>query len=112
MPIHHWEEIAALCRRIVQEFQPKKVVLFGSYAYGTPTPSSDVDLLVVMPYQGSSGRASADILQRTQPGFGVDVLVRTPAEVEERLVMDDYFMREVIERGQVLYEANHARVGR
>lgn len=101
------EEIDDLCRRIVQAVKPEKVVLFGSYAYGMPTPESDVDLLVMMDYHTSSGRASAEILNRTRPGFGVDILVRTPAEVAERLVMEDYFMRDVVERGQVLYEADH-----
>lgn len=106
--LHTQDDIAALCRRIVEEFRPHKIILFGSYAYGTPTPSSDVDLLVMMPYDGSSGRASTEVLGRSRPNFGIDILVRTPDEVDERLAMDDYFMREIVEKGKVMYEAAHA----
>jgi predicted nucleotidyltransferase len=109
--IHRQDEISRLCQHIVREFRPDKIILFGSYAYGTPTPWSDVDLLVVMPYHGSSRQVAATILQSVQPDFGVDLLVRTPAEVAQRLGMDDDFMQEIISRGQVLYEADHARVG-
>jgi predicted nucleotidyltransferase len=98
-----WSEITAFCDQIVQQFRPVKIVLFGSYAYGTPTPESDVDILVMMPYRDSPGRAAADILQRTNPSFGVDLLVRTPEQVAERLAINDFFMREVMERGRVLY---------
>ena len=42
------EEIQATCDDIVREFAPLQVILFGSYAYGTPKEDSDVDLLVVM----------------------------------------------------------------
>ena len=41
------QTIQDLCNRIVQDFQPERIILFGSYAYGNPTPDSDVDLLVV-----------------------------------------------------------------
>jgi predicted nucleotidyltransferase len=103
--------IADLCQRIVDGFQPERIILFGSYAYGEPTPWSDVDLLVIMPHQGSARQAAATILQRVQPDFGVDLLVRSSAEVAQRLAMDDYFMQEIMNRGQVLYEADHVRVG-
>jgi predicted nucleotidyltransferase len=105
--LHTPGEIQDLCERIVREFKPDKVVLFGSYAYGVPRPESDVDLLVVMPYSSSSGRAAAEVLNRTRPAFGVDIVVRTSEEVAERVAMGDHFMREIIERGKVLYEANH-----
>jgi predicted nucleotidyltransferase len=111
MPIRQWDDIADLCQRIVAEFEPERIVLFDSYAYGTPKPPSDVDLLVLMPYHGSAGQPSVDILQRIKPSCGVDILVRTPAQVTERLAMDDYFMQEIISKGRVLYEDNHARVG-
>lgn len=102
-----WSEITAFCERIVAEFRPEKVVLFGSYAYGTPTPDSDVDILVMMPYRDSPGRAAVDILQRARPAFGVDVLVRTPEQVAERLALNDFFMQEIMTKGRVLYARDH-----
>lgn len=111
MPLHRWDEITDLCQRIVEVFEPEKIVLFGSYAYGRPTAWSDVDLLVLMPYHGSARQMAAEILQRIQPSFGIDLLVRAPDEVAARLAIDDEFIHEVMTRGRVLYEADHARVG-
>lgn len=103
--------IQALCDRIVEEFRPVKVVLFGSHAYGRPLADSDVDLLVILPFEGHPARKSLEILDRTEPRFAVDLLARTPQELQERLELGDFFLREVIEKGKVLYDAAHGRVG-
>ena len=47
-------EIEDLAGRIAKEFKPERIILFGSYASGAPSPDSDVDLLVVLPHQGKS----------------------------------------------------------
>lgn len=104
-------EIKELCSQIVREFQPDKVILFGSHAYGKPNADSDVDLLVVMPYVGSDARKAAEILVRLNATLPVDLLVRTAEQVRARIEMEDFFMREINERGKVLYEADNARVG-
>jgi uncharacterized protein len=113
-----WTQIRCLCDTIVQAFHPEKIVLFGSYAYGKPHPDSDVDLLVVMPFEGSPFRQAAVILSHVVRTVGVlplDLLVRTAEQVQERLHLGDSFMREIIEHGKVLYsstvdayEADHA----
>jgi len=85
--------------------------MFGSYAYGTPGADSDVDLLVVMPFEGSPFRQAAVILDHVVRTVGVlpmDLLVRTSEQVEERINIGDSFMRDIIERGKVMYEADHA----
>lgn len=108
---HRQEQISGVCREIAREFHPDKIVLFGSYGYGRPTTSSDVDLLVVMAFDGSPFRQAAVILEHVVRTIGVvpmDLLVRTPAQVRQRLQMGDSFMREIIERGKVMYEAEHA----
>jgi predicted nucleotidyltransferase len=105
------DDIARLTEQIAREFHPQRIILFGSHAAGSVTSWSDVDLLVIMPYEGSARAMAATILQRVHPAFGVDLLVRSPSEVGERLAMEDYFMREIIDHGRVLYEADHARVG-
>jgi uncharacterized protein len=96
---------------IANEFKPQKIVLFGSYAYGEPHSTSDVDLLVIMPFKGSPFRQAALILNHVVSKVGVlpmDLLVRTAEQVKERLRIGDRFMREVIEHGRVIYEADHA----
>ncbi len=105
------KQIRLVCDAIVQEFHPEKIVLFGSYAYGKPRPDSDVDLLVTMPFEGSPFRQAAVILGHVVHTLGVlplDLLVRTPDQVRERLQIGDGFIREISERGKVMYEANHA----
>lgn len=81
--------------------------MFGSYANGSPSEDSDVDLLVVMPYKGKSVDKSVEIRLKIRPPFPMDLLVRTPLKVEERLGIGDDFMKEIVETGKVLYEARH-----
>ncbi|KAF0109216.1 MAG: DNA polymerase subunit beta [Anaerolineaceae bacterium] len=92
-------------RKIVAELNPEKVILFGSFAYGAPNPHSDVDLLVIMntraPHKDRSWAVSRLLLPRP---FPVDILVKTPQEVERDLASGDFFVREILTRGKVLYE--------
>jgi predicted nucleotidyltransferase len=97
--------IEAVADRIGTEFHPHRVVLFGSYAYGTPTEDSDVDLLVVMPHQKSASETAIEIMRRVQPRIPLDLIVRTPEEIRERLKWNDFFLQEISDRGQVLYES-------
>jgi predicted nucleotidyltransferase len=99
-------EIEATCADIVREFAPLKVILFGSYAYGKATEDSDVDLLVVMPCAAEEGRRLAvQIRQRIPRRFRMDLLVRSPEEIAYRVALNDWFLREVLEKGHVLYES-------
>jgi len=92
-------------KRIVDELKPEKVILFGSFAYGHPNSYSDVDLLVIMdtsaPHKDRSWAVSRLLLPRP---FPVDILVKTPKEVEEDMKSGDFFLREILTRGKVLYE--------
>ena len=100
-----FEKIKALSTAIARKFKPAKVILFGSYAYGTPDKYSDVDLLVIMPFKGRGINKAVEILEKTNPTFPVDILVRTPEDVERRIKWNDFFLREIIERGATLYES-------
>ena len=99
--------IRALTEKIVEWYHPQQVILFGSYAYGSPTADSDVDLLVILPCQDKASRKAAEILNTVNPQFPVDLLVRTPEQMRQRLAENDFFLREIIQRGKVLYEAAH-----
>lgn len=100
-------DIRTFCRRLVVEYRPRRVVLFGSYAKGKARPDSDVDLLVVMGFKGSGVGKAAEIVRRLSPSFAVDLVVRTPADVDRRVAMNDCFMKEAT-KGKLLYEAPDA----
>lgn len=101
------DQIVELSERIAEAFHPQRIVLFGSHAWGTPTPDSDVDLLVVMPFEGKPAAKSVEIRLKVRPSFPVDLIVRTPETIRERLAMGDTFIRDILEHGELLYEADH-----
>ncbi|MCS6848517.1 MAG: nucleotidyltransferase domain-containing protein [Anaerolineae bacterium] len=103
-------EIQAVADRIATVFCPRRIWLFGSYAYGTPTPDSDVDLLVVMQTDLSGAEQAAAIREAVNFTFPTDLLVRTPDQIEQRLAIGDPFIHEIVTKGVLLYEADHARV--
>ena len=101
------KDIQATCDDIVREFKPLQVILFGSYAYGTPKEYSDVDLLVVLPVADSETRDQAvEIRQRIPRRFSMDLLVRSPEDIAYRISHNDWFLREITEKGEVLYESD------
>jgi predicted nucleotidyltransferase len=100
-------EIEQFDRRIGEECDAQRVILFGSYARGNANPDSDVDILVIGAFEGRSVDKSVEIRLKLRPGFPMDLLVRTPGKVRERIEMGDSFMREILDQGKVLYEADH-----
>ena len=97
------EAIQELCNRIIQGFHPERIILFGSYAYGTPRDGSDVDLLVVFPFEGSNLHKAVEIVRQVKPTFSVDLLAYTPEQLQQRIAWNDFFLREITEKGKVLY---------
>jgi predicted nucleotidyltransferase len=101
------EIIEKFTDRIVKEFDPEKVILFGSQAYGLPREDSDVDLLIILSFEGSSFRKSLDILNRLDPHFPIDLIARRPDETASRYEQGDPLIREALDKGKVLYERRH-----
>ena len=97
-------------RRVIQQIingaNPQKIILFGSYASGTPHRDSDVDLLIIMPSRKKPAERAVEISKalRDHP-FPMDIMVRTPQEIKERLRLGDVFFQEVVTKGKVLYES-------
>src|SRR5712692_2289354 len=102
--------IRRFARQVAERFRPDKIILFGSYAYGTPHADSDVDILVIMPARNQLDQA-VKIELACDPPFPLDIIVRTPHNMQWRLAEGDWFLREITTQGKVLYEKNHARVG-
>jgi len=100
--------IYAFARKVAKEFRPQKIILFGSYAYGKPTMDSDVDVLIIMSFSGRNPEKATEIWMATKPKFPVDIMVRKPSELKKRLALGDYFLKDVVNKGKVLYEAAHA----
>jgi predicted nucleotidyltransferase len=99
-------EIERFGRRIGEEFGAEKVILFGSHAQGTATQDSDVDLLIVASFEGRSVDKTVQIRLKLRPSFPVDLLVRTPEKIRQRLEMGDQFIKDILQEGKVLYEDN------
>lgn len=97
-------QIEAYCRVVAREFRPIKIILFGSYATGAATPDSDVDLVVCLPFRGSTTDKVVEIRGRVEAPFPLDLLVWKPDEEHK----EDSFTRNILSEGKVMYEAGHA----
>jgi uncharacterized protein len=93
-------QIRAYCRVVARELRPRRIILFGSYATGAATTDSDVDLVVVMPFRGSSTDKVVEIRGRVEAPFPLDLLAWQPAQAGKR----NSFTRGVLSEGKVMYE--------
>jgi len=100
-------DIEKFAAELTREFQPEKVILFGSYATGNAGSESDVDLLVIMPGEVSGPRVAAEIITRLKPTLPVELIVRSSRQIRERLAMNDFFLRDIMTTGKELYAAPH-----
>lgn len=98
-------DIQKVVQQIVAHCHPQKVILFGSYAHGTPTEDSDVDLLVVMETEELPLHVAARIAAVVDHPCALDILVRRPSDLEASLARQGVFATEVLTTGMVLYEA-------
>ncbi|HUV63256.1 MAG TPA: nucleotidyltransferase domain-containing protein [Sedimentisphaerales bacterium] len=98
------EHIQQMVERIVNQFHPEKIILFGSHARGDGTADSDVDLLVVMKVNGSK-RQQATAIDLSLQGIPLpaDIIVATPPEVEAYRDTIGSIIREAAHEGKILY---------
>ena len=106
-PARRMAYIRSICNRIANGYQPENIILFGSHAYGKPTSDSDVDLLIVMDFEGRPIEQIGKIRSELGLVTPIHLLIRTPREVRERLRDGDMFMIDILERGKLMYEAKH-----
>lgn len=98
------KKIRKLVEKIVHGYQPEKIILFGSRAYGKPTTESDVDFFTVKKTQKSRIERDREV-QKNLWGckLPVDTLVYAPQEIRCRLELKDFFMEDIFTKGKVLY---------
>ena len=98
------KKIQQMVSLIVKQFQPDQIILFGSHARGKARPDSDVDLLIVMPVEGSRRDKAIDIGIALQ-GFRVpkDIIVTTPKDFEWRKEIIGTIERPAVMEGKILY---------
>jgi predicted nucleotidyltransferase len=97
------KQISKIVSDIVRKCSPEKIILFGSHAYGTPTDDSDVDLFIVANMVEVGAERIRVVLRAIEGNVPVDVVVRTPVEVERSLKGRDWFVQEIVQKGKVLY---------
>jgi predicted nucleotidyltransferase len=99
--------VLPIVQHIARSFQPEKIILFGSYAYGQPTPDSDYDLLVVMDTEDDPLWVAARIAAAVSHPVPLDIVVKQPSALARSLTDGDLFETEVMTKGILLYEASN-----
>ncbi|PIS39280.1 MAG: hypothetical protein COT33_02780 [Candidatus Nealsonbacteria bacterium CG08_land_8_20_14_0_20_38_20] len=97
-------KIKEITEKIVKEFQPEKIILFGSFAYGKPKPSSDIDLLIIKKSKKRKVERIKEVLMKVESDIPLGPVVYTPKEIQERLDLGDFFFQSIFKKGKLLYE--------
>ena len=98
------DKIDEIVRRVVNQFHPERIILFGSHAKGTAGPDSDVDLLVIMPVSGSKREKQIEIgVALHDIRIPMDIIVTTPEEVERRKNLVGTVIRPALREGEIIY---------
>ena len=104
MPKTYQKEIKKITKQIVENYHPEKIILFGSYAWGKPNENSDVDLFIV---KETSKRRTDRHLEvdkiLSDRNIPLDVLVYTPQEIKNRMLLEDFFVKNIIQQGKTIY---------
>lgn len=99
------EEIKEISNKIIDNYNPEKIILFGSYAWGIPGPDSDVDLFIIK----NDNKPSLEMMREVnrifaERNFALDVLVYTPDQLKRRSEIGDPFLKKIVDSGKILYE--------
>ena len=106
------EKITGIAKKIAENFNPEKIILFGSYAWGKPDKDSDLDLFVIMESTERPIKRAASLRRVLKDRYvPMDILVRTPDELKHRLNIGDPFIRKILRDGQVIYARDSAGMG-
>ncbi len=97
--------IQQVTERIQKEYQPEKIILFGSYAYGKPTEESDIDIFIIKESNKRRIDRFCEVMKilRDIKDIPIQPVVFTKNELNKRLKIRDDFINEILEKGEVLY---------
>lgn len=100
------KQIEEIVKRIVDNYKPEKIILFGSYAYGIPTKDSDLDLLIVKNSSLPRHKRAREIRKYL---WGIseipkDIIVYTQKEIDDWKEVEEAFVTKVVKKGKILYE--------
>lgn len=96
-------QIKQLADKIAKVSKPEKVILFGSWAWGTPGPDSDVDFCVIKKTSDTRKEAIEIDGLLFPRDFALDILVYTPEYIAKRIRLGDFFVKNILNKGQTLY---------
>ncbi len=98
-----------MTQQIIEGYQPQKIILYGSLAYGDIHEDSDIDLLIIKETRESPLDRRVRVRQlvsNPKRNIPFSPLVVTPQELHQRLALNDPFYREILDRGKILYVQN------
>lgn len=98
------KEIKKITKQIIENYNPEKIILFGSFAYGKPKPSSDIDLLIIKKSRKRKVERIKEILMKVESDIPLEPLVYTPKEIKNRIDLGDFFFQNIFKKGKLLYE--------
>jgi len=99
-------EIKRVVQKIVDNYQPERIFLFGSFAWGKPTIDSDVDLFIVKETNERKFDRQLKVRRIISGDLPVDVVVYNKSEIQERLDLGDFFVGNILTKGRVLYDSS------
>lgn len=98
--------IKSITEKIRDKYNPEKIILFGSYAYGKPRKDSDIDLLIIKKTSARHIDRSVkirEIIKDENRFVAIEPLVYTQEEINKRLELEDDFIKTILEKGVILY---------
>ncbi|MDP2642463.1 MAG: nucleotidyltransferase domain-containing protein [Candidatus Peregrinibacteria bacterium] len=97
------KKLKIVTQRIVENYDPEKIILFGSYAWGKPNKDSDFDILIIKNGKKNFLNEQQKVRRIVDGEIALDILIATPVEVQNRLKMGDFFFRDIINKGKYVY---------
>ncbi|MBU3942673.1 nucleotidyltransferase domain-containing protein [Patescibacteria group bacterium] len=104
MTTYYQKEIKNITEQITKRYKPKKIILYGSFAYGKPHKDSDVDLFVIKETKKKRTERHLELDKiLSDRNIPLDILVYTSKEVEQKLALKDLFIKKIMDQGKVIY---------
>ncbi|MFH1187682.1 MAG: nucleotidyltransferase domain-containing protein [bacterium] len=97
------QKLKIITKKIVKNYAPEKIILFGSYAWGETTKDSDFDLFIIKEDKKDFLTEQQKIRKIIDGEIAADILVHTQKEVDERIDLGDFFFADIINKGKYLY---------